>query len=128
MKKLLALAAVLCTSPAFAQTETVVQKTEYRPFRYETACALEKDANENPDTCVVIETREKGGALRTRNIFSNRYSLTVKSRYDKEKGLMTWDSFNKFEYKWDYKVGGNGDLGAWTYVMPGFLVQNVSWD
>ena len=53
MKKLLALAAVLCTSPVFAQTETVVQKTEYRPFRYETACALEKDANENPDTCEI---------------------------------------------------------------------------
>ena len=125
MKKLLALAAILCTSPVFAQTQTV---SDYRPFRYETSCALEKDANELPDTCVVIETREKGGALRSRNIFSGRYGLTVKLRFDKEKGYMTWDSFNKFDYKWDYKVGGMGDLGAWTYVMPGFLVQNISWE
>jgi hypothetical protein len=77
---------------------------------------------------VVIETREKGGALRTRNIFSNRFSLSIKGRFDEEKGYMTWDSHNKYEYKWDYKVGGNDGLGIWTYVMPGFLLQNVSWD
>ena len=41
---------------------------------------------------------------------------------------MTWDSYNKFEYKWEYKVGGVGDQGAHTYVMPGLLIQNVSWD
>ena len=69
-----------------------------------------------------------GRILRTRNIFSNRFGLTIKGRFDKEKGYMTWDSHNKYEYKWEYKVGGNNDLGAWTYVMPGFLVQNVSWD
>ena len=123
MKKLLiATAAVFLTIPAFAAEQT------YRPFKYETACAVEKDANETPDTCVVIETREKGGALRTRNIFSNRYGLTIKLRFDKEKGFVTWDTHNKFDYKWDYKVGGNGDLGAWTYVMPGFLVENISWE
>jgi len=37
---------------------------------------------------------------------------------------MTWDSHNKYEYKWDYKVAGSG----WTYVMPGVLVENISWD
>ena len=61
----------------------------------------------------------------------NKHSLTIKGRFDKEKGYMTWDSHNKFEYKWEYKIGGTGGtdgLGAWTYVMPGFLVQNVSWD
>ena len=83
------------------------------------------------DTCKVVETREKGGALRTRNIFSNRFGLTIKGWFDKEKGYIQTDSYNKFEYKWEYKVGGTGGadgLGAWTYVMPGVLVQNVSWD
>ena len=45
-----------------------------------------------------------------------------------EKGFVTWDSHNKFEYKWEYKVGGVNGTGAKTYVMPGFLVENVSWD
>jgi hypothetical protein len=80
------------------------------------------------DKCVVIETREKGGALRTRNIFSNRFGLTIKSWFDKEKGFMTWDSHNKFDYKWQYEVGRPNGLGFWSYVMPGFLVENVSWD
>jgi hypothetical protein len=126
MKKLLILTALLFGSPSFAQ-----EKQTYRPFRYETQCILEAGIQTYEDTCVVIETREKTGALRTRNIFSNKHGLTIKGRFDKEKGYMTWDSHNKFEYKWEYKVGGTGGtdgLGAWTYVMPGFLVQNVSWD
>jgi len=126
MKKLIALALILSCAPAFAQ-----EVKTYRPFRYETPCLLEAGIQTYPDVCVVIETRETGGALRTRNIFSNKHGLTIKGRFDKEKGYMTWDSHNKFEYKWDYKVGGSGGadgLGAWTYVMPGFLVQNVSWD
>ena len=129
MKKLF-LMAMLLTSPAFAQTTPppVPQKYLYRPFRYETPCMLEAGLATYPDTCVVVETREKGGALRTRNIFSNKHGLTIKGRFDKEKGYMTWDSHNKYEYKWEYKVGGVNDPGAWTYVMPGFLVQNVSWD
>jgi len=129
MKKLLILTALLFSSPVFAETN--VQQTEkhvYRPFRYETKCAIETKTDFVEDTCVVIETREKGGALRTRNIFSNRFSLTIKGRFDKEKGYMTWDSHNNYEYKWEYKVGGNDGLGVWTYVMPGFLLQNVSWD
>jgi hypothetical protein len=121
MKKLLILATLLFSSP-------VIAGETYRPFRYETPCVLEAGIQTYPDTCVVIETREKGGALRTRNIYSNKHGLTIKGRFDKEKGYMTWDSHNKYEYKWDYKVGGNQELGAWTYVMPGFLVQNISWD
>ena len=74
------------------------------------------------------EIREKGGALKTRNIYSNRWGLTIKSRYDEKKGLVTWDSHNKFEYKWEYKVGGVGKQAAVTYVMPGVLLENVSWD
>ena len=129
MKKLIVLAALLFSSPVFAQDAPSVPKTKtYRPFRYETPCLLEAGIQTYPDVCVVIETRETGGALRTRNIFSNKHGLTIKGRFDKEKGYMTWDSHNKFEYKWEYKVGGNQDIGAWTYVMPGFLVQNVSWD
>jgi hypothetical protein len=130
MKSLLLIASIFLTSPVFAQTEKVADQ-KYRPFRYETKCGLETKEEFFEDNCVVIETREKGGALRTRNIFSNRFSLTIKGRFDKEKGYMTWDSHNKYEYKWEYKIGGTGGidgLGAWTYVMPGFLVQNVSWD
>jgi hypothetical protein len=119
MKKLLLLATIFLSSPVFAQeTQT------YRPFRYETTCAIESQGQFFEDICVVIETREKSGALRTRNIFSNRFALTIKGRFDKEKGYMTWDSHNKYEYKWDYKPAGTG----WTYVMPGVLLENVSWD
>lgn len=109
-------------------TPDVVKAKVYRPFVYETPCALEAGLQTYFDTCKVIETRETGGALRTRNIFSNKFGLTIKSRFDKEKGFVTWDSHNKFEYKWDYKVSGVQDEGSWSMVMPGFLLQNVSWD
>ncbi len=122
MKKLLFLSALLFATPSFAQA------TSYRPFRYETPCALESKNEFLPDNCVVIETREPGGALRTRNIYSNRFGLTIKGRFDKEKGYMTWDSHNQYEYKWEYKVGGVDGLGAWVLVMPGFYVQNISFD
>lgn len=128
MNKLLLIASIFFVSPALAQSLPTVEKHVYRPFRYETPCGIETKEEFIKDTCVVIETREKGGALRTRNIFSNRFMLTIKGRFDKEKGYMTWDGHNKYEYKWDYKVGGNDELGVWTYVMPGFLLQNVSWD
>jgi hypothetical protein len=128
MKKFLPILFLLCSSPVFAQSQTVVQKKEYRPFRYETPCALETKQEFEMDECTVIETRESNGALRTRNIYSNRFKLTIKGRFDKEKGYMTWDSHNKYEYKWEYKVGGVDGLGTWTYVMPGILLQNVSWD
>lgn len=119
MKSILLLSSLLLTSPALAQVQQ-----SHRPFRYETPCGLEANGSFLEDTCVVIETRESNGALRTRNIFSNKFSLTIKGRFDKEKGYMTWDSHNKYEYKWDYKVAGSG----WTYVMPGVLVENISWD
>lgn len=128
MKSLLILASLLLSTPSLAQTQTVVERKEYRPFTYETPCALEHKDEFQVDTCKVIETRENGGALRTRNIFSNRFRLTIKSRFDAKNGFVTWDSHNKFEYKFDYKVGSVDGLGAWSYVMPGFLVQNVSWD
>jgi hypothetical protein len=125
MKKLIVLAALLFSSPAFAQTASTVAKPKvYRAFVYETNCILEYGIQTYDDICKVIETRETGGALRTRNIFSNKFGLTIKSRFDKEKGFVTWDSHNKFEYKFDYKVGGTG----WSYVMPGLLLENVSWD
>ena len=129
IKQLITFTLIFAGAPAFSQTAPkAVEKHIYRPFRYETPCLLESGMATYPDTCIVIETREKGGALRTRNIFSNKHGLTIKGRFDKEQGYMTWDSFNKFEYKWEYKIGGSADPGAWTYVMPGFLVQNVSWD
>ena len=121
MKKLLLICSVLFALPAGA----------FPAFKYQTPCYLEKkEANQYfEDVCTVVETREKGGALRTRNIYSNKFGLTIKGRCDKEKGYMTWDSHNKYEYKWEYKIGGDsGSWGAWSYVMPGFLVQNISWD
>ena len=128
MKSLL-LAAVLLTGSAFAQTAPAPVKPKvYRPFTYETPCALEAGMQTYFDTCKVVETRETGGALRTRNIFSNKFGLTIKSWFDKKEGFMTWDSHNKFAYKWEYKVAGTGEQGSWSLVMPGFLLQNVSWD
>lgn len=128
MKNILLAVTILFATPVFAQTEKVTTAKIYQPFTYETPCALQYNDEFQVDNCKVVETREKGGALRTRNIFSNRFRLTIKSRFDKEKGFVTWDSHNKFEYKFEYKVGIVDGLGAWSYVMPGFLLQNVSWD
>lgn len=97
-------------------------------FKYYTNCVLESQGTLSEDVCTVVETREKGGALKTRNIYSNRFSLTIKSWFDKEKGFMTWDSHNKFEYKWEYKVGNYNNTQPYTYVMPGVMVESVSWD
>ncbi len=125
MKKFLILASILISSPAFAQTAVAPKPPKvYKPFVYETPCQLETGNNIYEDTCKVIETRETGGALRTRNIFSNKWKLTIKGRFDPKQGYLTWDSHNKREYKWEYQVGGAG----WTYVMPGVLLENVSWD
>jgi hypothetical protein len=118
MKKLLTLL-LLLPLPAFAGGP---------PFRYETPCALRSEGVTFYDNCVVIETREDGGALRTRNIFSNRFGLTIKSRFDDKKGFVTWDSHNKYEYKWEYKVDKVDEEKIWSQVMPGFYLENVSWD
>lgn len=118
MKKLLLLASLLFTSPALAAPT----------FRYETPCALENNDGVLMDTCVVIETRENNGALRTRNIFSNRFGLTVKSWFDDRDGFMTWDSYNNFSYKWEYKIGRVNGTQGWSMVMPGVYLQSVSWD
>lgn len=120
MKKFLILAAaILSTAPALAGP----------PFKYYTRCFLENNGDPIEDSCTVVETRENNGILKTRNIYSNRFSLTVKSWFDKEKGFMTWDSHNKFSYKWEYKIGNiPGSTQGYTYVMPGVLVESVSWD
>jgi len=132
MKSLL-LATALLTTPALAHNHDSAVRTPttpkvYRTFTYETPCALDVSLQTQFDTCKVVETRETGGSLRTRNIYSNRFGLTIKSWFDKERGFMTWDSHNKFAYKWQYKVSGVADQGSWSMVMPGFLLQNVSWD
>lgn len=122
MKKLLILTSLIFCSPTFAQTQS------YRPFTYETPCALKNKDEFIIDTCKVVETREKGGALRTRNIFSNGLKLTIKGWFDKEKGYIQTDSHNKFTYKWEYKVGEVDGPSAWTMIMPGVLLKEVSWD
>ena len=70
----------LLATLVLAQVAPVAPKAPkvYKPFRYETPCQLETNNNIYEDTCIVIETRETGGALRTRNVFSNRWKLTVK--------------------------------------------------
>lgn len=99
------------------------------PFKYKTPCYVETPSSYVEDVCTVVETRLPSGALNTRNIYSNRFGLTIKSRFDDKKGFVTWDSQNNFEYKWDYKVGNiKGKSEPHTYVMPAFLVENVSWD
>jgi hypothetical protein len=118
MKKFLAFLILLMPLPASAGPV----------FRYYTTCVLESSGTVSEDVCTVVETREKSGALKSRNIFSNRFGLTIKSRFDEDKGFVTWDSYNKFEYKWDYKVGSYNGTQPYTYVMPGVLVENVSWD
>lgn len=118
MKKLLPIVLALLPTAAVAS----------QPFKYQTPCYLESKGEYLPDVCTVVETREKSGALKTRNIYSNRFGLTIKGRFVEEKGYMTWDSHNKFEYKFDYKPGSIGNQIPHTYVMPGFLLENVSWD
>ena len=117
MKKLaLAIAATLVAQfPALAG----------QPFRYNAKCYV----GQVEDQCVIIETRESGGGLKSRNIFSNKVGLTIKLRWNGQK-FVTWDSHNKFEYDWIYQVNPevqeNGITG--TVVMPGVTVVNISWD
>jgi hypothetical protein len=118
MKKLLLLAAITLPVPALAGP----------PFKYQTNCYLESSGELYSDVCTVVETRENGGALKTRNIYSNRFGLTIKSRFDNVKGFVTWDSHNKHEYKWEYKIGETNTQKTYTYVMPGVLLESVSWD
>lgn len=114
MKKLLILAALIPTA-AFAKPPA---------FKYQTPCFLEHQGTYYEDVCTVVETRESNGALKTRNIYSNKWGLTIKSWFDKTEGFMSWDSHNKRPYKWQYKfVEGKGSM-----VMPGVMVQDVSWD
>ena len=94
------------------------------PFKYQTPCTLESQNTLTEDVCTVVEVREKGGALKSRNIYSNKFSLTVKMTYNKEKGFMTWDSYNLIEYSWQYKI----DATKGTLVMPGVYLKEVSWD
>ena len=117
MKTLLSL--LLLTTPVHAQSQ---------PFTYTTQCALETTNEFLIDNCKVIETRESNGALKSRNIFSNRFSLTIKSWFDKTHGFVTWDSHNKYKYKWEYVLKPVGDLGNWSVVMPGVYLKDVSWD
>jgi hypothetical protein len=119
MKKfLIFFAAILSASPALA----------YETFKYKTDCYLESSTAYEHDNCTVVETREDSGALRTRNIFSNRFGLTVKSWFENPRGFVTWDSHNKFDYNWQYKVGNINGANGYSYVMPGFLVKDLSWD
>lgn len=121
IKKLLTtIALVVSTSPVYA---TIERRTD-RPFEYETPCVLEASIQAYHDVCKVIDIRTKDGSLKERNILSNKFGLSIRSRFDDKKGFVTWDSHNKYEYKWQYKAGGTG----WTYVMPGFLLENISWD
>jgi hypothetical protein len=112
MKKLLFLL-LLIPAPVFAA-----------PFKYQTPCILDSQNVLTEDICTVVEVREKGGALKSRNIYSNKFALTIKSYFNKDKELVTWDSSNKIEYFWQYKL----DPLKGTLVMPGVYLKEVSWD
>ena len=117
MKKLLALLVLLPTT-ALASP----------PFKYKTPCYLEGNGEYTEDTCTVVETRNPSGFLNTRNIYSNRFGLTIKLRWAGDK-FLTWDSHNKYEYKWEYKPGNvPGSTEPHTYVMPGVLLESVSYE
>ena len=114
------IALISAASPALAE-----------PFRYQTKCYLDlpNSMQQVDDKCVVIETRESGGALKARNIFSNAFGLTIKMRWNGTQFIQN-DSYNKFDYHWDYKPNPNiqeNGITA-TYVMPGVSVMNISWD
>lgn len=111
---------------AVAMMTPLAAQATPQPFKFRANCYVEASSQLIPVDCTVVETRESTGALRTRNIYSNRLGLTIKSRFDPVKGFVTWDSFNKFEYKWEYKVRGDGS--GFTYVMPNFLIESISWD
>jgi hypothetical protein len=98
------------------------------PFSYKTNCYVENDNKYYEDVCTVVETREEKGFLKTRNVYSNKFGLTVKLRWD-GKQFLTWDSHNKYEYKWEYKLG-NVPMSTQphTYIMPGVLLESVSYD
>jgi len=113
MKKLLFLL-LLIPAPVFAG----------QPFKYQTPCILDSQNVLTEDICTVVEVREKGGALKSRNIYSNKFALTIKSYFNKDKELVVWDSSNKIEYFWEYKL----DPLKGTLVMPGVYLKEVSWD
>lgn len=103
------------------------------PFRYETTCywKIEDAVYKVDEKCVVIETREKGGALKTRNIFSNKFPMTIKMWWDsKANKFFQTDSHNKFVYHWEYKASPDlqKDGIAATEVLPSVFVHNISWD
>ncbi len=120
MKKFIALAALLIATPAFANP----------PFKYKTPCFLEGNETVSEDVCTVVETRNKSGFLNTRNIYSNKWGLTIKVRWDEQKKkFVQWDSHNKFNYDWELKTGNIPNSNqVYTYVMPGVLVESVSYD
>ena len=118
MKKLLALLVFVPTA-VFAGP----------PFKYKTPCILESQGIVTEDVCTVVETREDTGALRTRNVFSNKFRLSVKSRFDKVKGFVTSDNYNNYEYKWEYKVRKfDNKEEVYSEIMPGVFLESVSWD
>ena len=53
----------------------------------ETPCILEAGDQTYPDVCKVVETREKSGALRTRNIFSNKFGFCPRKSERKPKSV-----------------------------------------
>ena len=112
MKKLIPLL-LLLPLPAFAGPV----------FKYQTSCYLENKGMYLQDTCTVVETREKGGQLKTRNVYSNRFGLTIKLRWNGQQ-FVTWDSHNKYDYSYPYQVvEGRGSM-----IMPGVIIEQISWD
>lgn len=97
-------------------------------YKYKARCFAETPSAYVEDLCTIVETRTPTGALQTRGIFSNRFSLTIKSRFDPVKGFVTWDSFSNRVYRWGYQAESGDSVVALSRVKPGFLVEGLSWD
>lgn len=97
-------------------------------YQYKARCWIDTPTGEVGDLCTVVETLNKEKFLKTRNIYSNRFALTVRSWFDPVKGFMTWDSYSQREYQWSYKIGPVRNGIADSYVMEGFHVENLTWD
>lgn len=97
-------------------------------YTYKAKCFAETPSEYLEDLCTVVDTRTPNGALQARGIFSNRFSLSIKSRFDPVKGFVTWDSASGREYRWDYQaVPGESGIG-YSRVIPGLLVEGIPWD
>lgn len=97
-------------------------------YTYKAKCFSEVAFTYLEDLCTIVDTRTPNGALKSRGIFSNRFGLSIKSRFDPVRGFVTWDSLSNQEYQWSYQAEPGEAETAYSRVMPRFLVEGIPWD